>query len=447
MINRKKLIKIIYDFFNSSEFYDVANDICKQTGFALNDLTRMRIDKRFIRDLPDDKLFLLAYTLQQLYQQILDVNDFYNAVENRNYKNAVINPTTENELRILKYAVPLSDGKNNQYVARLSVSEIAQMYNRLIIRLDATSQRESRIIYSTDSDDILRCVEVDLNKVKEIADMICEDTYSYDAIRLNLMYDGSNNFEYTVKNIKDNDEIKNIPIIKLPQNGDVIIPDGNHRCKACVKAYSERPDLRANLFDKRYFTVLFTNFTSMEVRRMLDQTWKFKVVSNQVKKYVQNTNSNRIVHYIKASEAVDIRILDNISTTMYPGAYTKGRLISFVDLSEAIQESYRVNSNEVSANQCNKIGEWLIKFMNKIVETVPEFFETPNVSGCFFHKANIYSIIELSKFVKDKENWEYIVENTIKNIDYKNIKELEGWERANKGKLKNITLNEAEKYV
>lgn len=224
--------------------------------------------------------------------------------------------------------------------------------------------------------------------------------------------------------------------IVIPEDGDCIIPDGNHRCIAAERAYFNHPELKTQ-FQNQYFQVIFTFYTPRKVKQMITQEWKVEKVNGKHISAMKENFSNLIVDEIKRSEKSESVYADKIVTTGIEIREHKG-FILYSFLSDAINRNYDSNSF-VLKSQALTLANWIIEFYNYLsILMIDDFLNYKNISKTKWstNQYVVYGFIYLSSILKDDINWKEKLKNIIEKINWNKDFSPEFNNNANKNILK-----------
>lgn len=413
--NSKEMLikKITSDLLYSknNNFIDtVRNLIVNDKYFSAQEFLNLIIYPETLKFLNESDLFVIYNAMAKISPKSYNIEDFFTEVEiiqNKSYR--------RNNKDSIKKLLTLNDAfllDKNQWTCRLSVAQLAKMKGKNLIRVDYKYQRQSKEIYrNVETDEILRQIHVNWDRVSEISQKIANGTYSYNTVRLNMMdyndlqpyYDSENHF------------------IRIPKDADVIIPDGNHRIMACVKAYNDYPTLR-KIFENKYFQVAFTFYPPEQVKECIIQEWDTEKVIAKHKKALENKFSTFIVEYIVNNKNVEPLFAKNIVNTREEYIAGNGFLI-YSDLADGIEFYYKVSEYKLKAEAIN-LADWLIEVFNYLtslfVDNYLEFKENKTITmPVYYHISKAY--ICLSYLVKDLPNWKYVLKNFLEYINFGNL--------------------------
>ena len=409
--SREELIQVIKKkLFNSShdQFKNKIQDFMTQNGrFELSEYKKLTMGLIELENLKDYELFWFAYAMDSVGLLVTPkvfvckVSDYFTPAE---IKNAIFFKRENikiDELLVLHNATKISP---NQYSCVVSVQQIAEMKRRGIIRVTPELQRQSKAIKNSEGTEILRQIEINKRKVREIEDKIANDKYHYNMIRLNLINDGITSFEYDEEN----------KYIYLPENGDIIIPDGNHRILGTEYAYSNYPELKEQ-FANRYFGVAFTFYDIDTVKDMISQEWKATPPNVKHRESMERNYANKIVEWIKIDPKAEDLYKNNITTT----GDERGFIIQSI-LANAIDKYYNVNKFNLNS-QALKVKDWLVTFYNYLSELmVNDFIDYKNTRKNKW-STEAYTWVGYTYLSKQLENniyWQNDLKQFISNVNW-----------------------------
>ena len=411
MKNRQKLIDIIYndvfcnldkEFINSIKKKLITED--RYTNEEFVKLSNGLIDFKYI---PDAELFWFIQFLNEYdkTREEYNLKQYFTEKEIRDYKFYVkVGGNIDNEsLLTLKDAYPI--GKN-QYQCRASVEQIALLESRGLVRAEPALQRNS--IQKKYGDVVLTRVYINIKRVKAISKLIEDDIYSYNSVRICTLNDGTGSFEYDEENRK----------IYIAADSDNINLDGNHRVKGATLAYFRNPD-KKELFQNRYFNVLYSFFTPNEARRTIEQEWKTEPVKREVKKSMKDVNANAILNEILMSAQIESIIKNGVVKSDFE--YKSGMgFILFNLLSFFIENIYNTKKYKTDREK-NNLKKWLIEFYNEVVyNQIDDYIDYNNIKykkwSVLPEAWIIYTL--LSRDLQDSENWKNKLKEILRSINW-----------------------------
>jgi hypothetical protein len=410
--SREELISLIKKkLFNSSneEFKSKVQDFMTQEGrFTIADYKKLVMKSVELDSLKDFELYWFAYAMELIGNQVeqkvyvCKVSDYFTPVEIKNSKFFSRDDIKIDDLYVLHNVVQLS---SNQYSCIMSVQQLAESKRKGIIRVTPELQRESKSIKNSEGTEILKQIEINKKKVREIEEKIANDRYHYNMIRLNLINDGLSSYTYDEEN----------KCIYLPKDGDIIIPDGNHRSLGAEYAYSNYPELR-DLFANRYFEIAFTFYDIDTVKDMISQEWKATPPNTRHKETMERNYANRIVEWIKIDPNAEDVYKRNITTT----GIERGFIVQ-ITLANAIQKYYNVNSFSLNS-QAQKVKDWLVEFYNYLSEVMIDDFkdyELARKTKWSTEAVTWVGYTYLSKQLENDLNWRNKLESLLKSINWR----------------------------
>lgn len=410
--NKSDLVDFIYSEFiqvnpnvKKNFINSIVAELITDDKFSRNEYATICRSKKNLSILPIEELFWFLQAIENADNKVGKLSDYFTDSEIRDYKNYVKEKYDIESLYDLQNASRLSE---NQWTCKISVEQIALMRKHNIIRADYNFQRQSKAIINKEGDEILRKIYSNQKRVNEIESLLVDNKYFFNTIRINLMDDGT-----CKPNYKEKDNLLNIP-----ENGDCIIPDGNHRCKACEQAYFNHPELKEQ-FANQYFQIVFTFLPPKEVKRMISQEWNVEKVNRKHIDSMKDNMSNDIVDYIKRSDEIEHIFVENIVTTGLERTTGKGFVV-YSHFSDAIQRNYNANAFALKKD-AYKLGDWLISFFNEVSSIFVDDFSNVKDSMKRSWVTNLYTIygfVYLSKTLQNNEDWEEILKNVVNEISW-----------------------------
>lgn len=411
MKNRQKLIDIIYNdvFCNLDEEFKtgIKNKLVTEDRYTNDEFVKLSnglIDFKYI---PDAELLWFAQFLNEYdkTKEEYNVEQYFTQKEIRDYRFYVKEGNNTDNEQLLTLNDAYSIGKN-QYQCRATVEQIALLESRGLVRAEPALQRNS--IQKKYGDVVLIKVYINIKRVKAIAKLIEDDTYSYNSIRICTLNDGTGSFEYDEKNRK----------IYIDAESDNINLDGNHRVKGATLAYFKNPD-KKELFQNRYFNVLYSFFTPNEARRTIEQEWKTEPVKREVKKSMKDINANVILNEILLSNQIESIIKNGVVKSDFE--YKSGMgFILYNSLSFFIENIYNTKRYKTDREK-NRLIKWLIEFYNEIIyNQIDDYIAFNDI------KYKKWSVLPgawvvytlLSRDLQSNENWKNKLKEILSSINW-----------------------------
>jgi len=394
--SRSQLISKLDKFIkNLSPDYDkkLEEEIRHDARIELGKFYSLRSGRASVEELSDPELFWLISAASRVSKRIGKPEDFFEDGEITRHKLFVPEDekTVERPL-VFKKAVELA---KNQWMFPLSVREIQRLKAANILHVDPNLQRNTiRSRY-----DELQ-TKVNRKTAKQIADLIDEGKFFYNAIRFNLMDDGES----------DEPVYDESRMLLTIYDGTIIVPDGNHRTIGCELA-------KRHLEDQ--FCVLFTYLDARDSRTLLNQEWTTVPIPKKHKEAMKQTFSNEIVDGIIRSEMADTIYSRRISKDGYETKAGHG-FILYTELANAINDYYDADNLEPKSKR-DELRDWLISYLNFLTELLFDDFKNyvksrktrwiAQSSACRFY-------IMISKYVRDSEDWKEEVRKIIDSYDF-----------------------------
>lgn len=307
-------------------------------------------------------------------------------------------------LCILKDASYLAE---NQWMCKVSVSQLALLIKKEIIWADPELQRQSKIRQGS-AGEILREVSVRKKTVVEISDLIANKEFAFNTIRLNLVDDGE------AEPLIDEEE----RTITLPDGGDIVVLDGNHRSTGAADAYAKHENLR-DYFGDVYFSVIFTFFNKARAREVVVQEATVQHFAKKQYNAMKNNYANYIVEEMKKNEDAE-RIYSKKIVNTSQEIKMGGGFIEFGLLATQIEKCY--DTKKLLTNkEAKNISQWIVSVFNVIAAMYPgdlvSYKETLSRKW-ICHKQTWAAFVNVSKWLQDDADWELHLKQVMSSVNW-----------------------------
>jgi hypothetical protein len=362
-----------------------------------------------LNQIPNEELLWFAQAMEQagleLHIPSIIVSDYFTEIEIKNYKYYKRNKVDVDELLTLKNVLKLSIS-DEIYQGAISFKQLALLRKDNLVRVIPEVQRQTK--ERKFGETILQEIQTYPIKIKEIKKAILDNKYFPDEIVINLMNDGEH---YPIIDLENH-------IIKLPEDGDLIITDGNNRSIAVEMAYSESPESEEYL-SQTYFPITFTNFDVDGAKSYLDQKWKATPVRKAHRESMSRTKANEVTDSILHSPDLYKEYKKVVYTTMQEIKLGHGYILYSV-LSNAIEDNYNVSGFK-SPKESKELISWIVEFCNELYDNLFEDFNEYKTVRSSKWSVNPYAwvgYIYLSKQLRDKENWQTMLKKILHTINF-----------------------------
>ncbi len=379
------------------------------TNYKKIERNPMLITSVFNQEEKYQKIYKILKTIEDIDDKKLKVCDYFTEQEIKNYKNVVFEKFDESNYHVFKDVFKKSE---NQFSFLLSVEDIAILSKHFMIRVDSNYQRQSKLKVNKETNEVLKQIYVNSTRVQEIANLLVSNNYYFDEIKLNLINETGSVLRY-MENEKS-----------LYWEGDIVVPDGNHRRLACIKAYCENPELRQQ-FKNQKFNVSFSYLTPRELKELINQTWNTEPIAKRHKQAMVVNKSTDVIEEMLRNNNIEDLLRKNIVTTGNDLGLGKSVFIKSY-MSEAINAVYKANKFSLNS-QVKQLSDWLVEFMNYIVELWVDDFQDvlkTKRNTWKFSFIIIFGLFELSRLCKNKlekdnaYDWKQDVKNILNSIDF-----------------------------
>lgn len=410
MKEKLKLIKLIKkNLFRSSDkdFVQKVSDRVTGGGMPPATFVSLMADMISLESIPEQDLFSIANAMYEENHISLNLEDYFSEFEIRNYKIALSVPQSANiDLRCFSDASPLAE---NQWTCRVSVAQIAIMKNHNVIWASPDLQRQSTYVASKGSDEILKRIHVNINRVNEIAKKITAQKYNFNTIRINLLDDGET--EPPVY-----DEVKKT--ISIPEKGELLIIDGNHRTLAATKAYYDNPHLK-EYFNNVYFQVAFTFYTPTLAKACIEQEADVERLPAKHKVLIKNSNANIVVDFIKKNSNAEPIYAEKMVTDK-SGISLGFGFIEQSLLSVSIESAYKTEEIKLRG-QLKEISDWIVDVFNFATAKYSDIiidYKNQRKTSWLVHSEAWMVFVYLSAMLFGQNNWKQRMDETLEKINW-----------------------------
>ena len=355
-------------------------------------------DSRKLELFDDRKLFSLAKIIADNIPGSIRLKDYFMDWEIRSFSISP-SPIKKNPL-VFEHAFKLAE---NQWSCIASVEDLAMLANKGLVRADPSFQRESKT-YTDSNERVFEIVHVNRKRVEEIKELIINNEFYFNTIRLSVINDGS-----TPSPVFDEDD----KTVSINKKSPIIIIDGNHRFLAASSAYWAAPNEHER-FRNSYFNLIISFLTPNQTRDCIYQEWNTEPIAKRHKASVKTAQENVVVEKIRASEDSDPLYANRIVTHAND---PKGRI--FFDALAAAVKTFYLTEEAYSKNELMEISNWIIEFFNHCVKFLKEPLQKNNYRGNWGCTSLAWTgLIALSKKLKGRDNWKEITDDLLKDIDW-----------------------------
>ena len=326
--------------------------------------------------------------------KILDLQNIYK----ENEKEYVVFKTFKNVTKI----------GDDKYLTYLSVWDIGEMFEKQQLCYYSNTQRGVK--YRKINNKIVEKTIVKQSNINEMANLILKGELSVTQLTFNVLDNSKGLINYN----KDKNEL----FIK----GSLSILDGNHRVRACYKAYKSAqilndPKLIENV-KLLLFPIIILHLNDENAKNTFSQMSKGLKISKSLAESFDSTKaSNRIATKLNEHSTLKDRI--DTRRTYLQKTDTK-HIVTFLTLKTAIDNSFPSIKDE---NEEQEIYIFLSAFFNELINLFPNLIdenrlllkeEYLNFEDIFF-----YCYLSLSEdlYLKRKSNWRSEMK-ALDKIDY-----------------------------
>lgn len=402
---RKQLVEIITKMafktqsktiYNNIKDFVINSKVMDNMTFLSYKVYPNRLE--FASDVELFKLFSAILKFRKAARDLYSLKDFFTDSEIEIYKNYSGEEFDVKKLYVLNDAYFLGE---NQYTCRASLEQLALMRKYNIIRIDPSLQRESKERTNRSSDDLIREIYINWNRVEEIEEKIVSQKFSFNSVRINMMNDGE------LKPVFDEDNHK----IIIPENADLVQLDGNHRTIAIERAYSLHPEL-VDYFRNSFFQVAFTFYNYSKARDCIYQEWNVQPVSKKHRMAFDNSMSNVIIDEIKRSNSAEELYADAICNSSFEAKGFKNKFIFYSDLKITLDDFCNAKSIKLKSDAID-YANWYVKYLNYVTSLIydklydSKYWYNNTYTWCGF--------LYMGYYFKDDNDWMNKTKNIIFN--------------------------------
>jgi hypothetical protein len=244
-------------------------------------------------------------------------------------------------------------------------------------------------------------VNVNANKVKEIAERVLDGKQFADDLKFNIVKTGEDKVVYNSKK----------RTLTIYEGSIINTFDGQHRKEAIVSALSKNPNLISS------WPVKITNFSEVRTHDFMVQINKQTPIDEEiVSSRDYSKNENLVVDKIMDSKGE----LSSVTSETIDYIKTNRGLVSKSILSEAIADNYE-GKLEIGMDRDN-VADWIVEFTNYLMgyyrdEFIIKPYEIKKSS--YINNINMfYGYIALSAKLRDNVEWKEMLKQKIDSIDF-----------------------------
>jgi len=304
-----------------------------------------------INNLSGEKLYLLSKSLfNTTKENIINPEKYFTELEiERAEKYEEKNKKIEKFPLIFDKVTEIS---NDHFKVILTIQQIVELYNRLVVVYNYETQRES--IKKEIDGLIFEKPDVNEESVEDIKNALLKNQFiPTDDITFNLLYDRDDEYKFDERS----------GMLKITK-GKFNIVDGYHRCLGMIRALIENPNLDYK------FGVNITNFDTDKAKRVIIQSDKKNKINGD---YLDRINpdklENDIIKRINESSS-DVRGMITTNDLLIKSGKA---LIDWDILSLAIKENFK-NKYKMK-REVMDVADWLIECFNELVYLNPIAFK------------------------------------------------------------------------
>lgn len=302
-----KLLEILSTSVDTPYLLKVKEEVKKTGVISFKEYKKIQANPEAIKDYVlfvidgSAKLYGFINLLEKIDPKKIQAKNYFTEIEILNYKNYV----PEKKAETVDYHVfhDVVKKAEDQFQLTLTIKELVELREKEFVRIDTNFQRQSKIIINPETQQVQKHVVVNPKRVAEIAELIKEGKYYFDELKIALIRDENSKLFY-------NEEEK-----KLYWQGDCVVPDGNHRWLACIKAYGDASLGEKQVFENNRFSISFTYNTPRELKDLLSQTWNTEKIDSKHKSAMLSTGANDVIDLMRANPNFEHICSQTIVTT------------------------------------------------------------------------------------------------------------------------------------
>ena len=263
----------------------------------------------------------------------------------------------EKEFFVLKTFKDVIDLGNDKYLTHLSAEEIGKMWDKEELCYYTATQRG--VTYRKINNKIVEKTIVKQSNINEMQSLILKGKLGATQLIFNVLDNGKGLINYN----KDKREL----FIK----GSIALLDGNHRAKACYKAYKSSQILDdeelINNVKNMIFPILITHHNDEKAKVIFSQMSKgLKISKSLAESFDSTKSSNRII--IKLNEHSVLKGMIDVRKTSINKNDEK-HIVTFNTLKTALDESFPSIRTEEEEQE---IYMFLSSFFEELFNIFPE---------------------------------------------------------------------------
>ncbi len=290
------------------------------------------------------------------------------------------------------------DPNHEDYLMSIPIKTLVSLMENGVIQLDTEMQRENEI--STYNGMLVSNIKFNPDAAREIGESMVKHNYRTDTIRLILVQDGEEDYDFKGSKL-------------IVNSGNIALIDGNHRLKGSELALIKNENIELEL------VVIFSIGTVKDGQYIIAQSEKRQPLNSERLKAFENTSESSIVKGIKTSLDLD---------KVYKFVQTKEEVdkgVGFVlesILIDNVKKYYDVNG--ISKKQENIIKMWLVDFFNELADILNKDFANYLTVRKVRWSVSPYAFagyLYASSKLYGKNNWQNQLQTVISKIDFEEV--------------------------
>lgn len=399
--NRRELEKILYaKLFHKSapaEAKAILKKLQDENVIKPEEILYITGDSSKFSILNDREIFKIAKAVKDAFPDTIRLRDYFMQRDIDSYS---ISPDQPDKNPLLfENAFQIAE---DQWSCVASIRDLAILDQKGLVKADPNFQRQNKTLVDS-NDRIFEMVYVNRRRVEEIKDLIIEDKFFYNTIRLSVINDGLSPSPFFDEDYRT---------VSVHKKSPIIIIDGNHRFLAASAAYWAAPEQHER-FKNTYFNLIISFLTPNETRDCIYQEWNTEPINRRHKAAIKTVDENTVLSIIKASDNADPIYTERIVSSKSE----RGRLY-FNDLAYAIKKCY-LPKEKYTRNELISIANWIIEFFNHCVGYMQDSLikNKPRTHwGC--SSAAWIGFIYLSSILKGRDDWKEVTTRLINEINW-----------------------------
>ena len=395
----KELLKVIYDVNTNNKMLDTAFDKLVNVGYSVGDAMQMLNGSTPLEFMPLIDLGVLTTTLYEISQsKRIKPEAFFTELELKNIRE--YNNMDENEEGVIDYPLTFENvfmQETDQWIGVISIAELVKLLQAKMVRYNYKTQRNPLFVKHMDS--VIQRPNINKKSVKEINNKMLKGQFIPDAITLNILADGTEDFSYDARHNK----------LTLKE-GNLDILDGMHRAMASINTVLANPNIELN------FGLHLTNFNEDKARRYILQKDLQTPLDKEYKVSLDTMNlNNSVVNSINTHSESELR---GLIVTDQALVQTGDGITLYSVMSKGVSRLWNLKTRKES----NELSEYLIRFFNEMVGLYPDHFKhdikKKRYKNYMTHHNMIIFYLTIAKELQGRNDWKKALAKVMRNVNF-----------------------------